>query len=271
MSFLNPLLLAGVLTAAIPIVLHLIQRRQARILPIATLRFLRTIPARTIRRRRLEEYLLLLARALLLGLLAFGAARPVLTRAEAQGGATAVAIVIDDSWSMDRRNLGITRFTAAVEAALRTVRTLSDGDRVAILRASAPSGETLSVDLAGARRRLGSLSVSPRAPDLLRAVRKGLDLLADTAEPNRELVVITDLQHRAVAPVAEDLTLSEADRRVRVALVDLGSADAANLSITRVEAGSGVAVAGEPMRVAAFIANRSAKPAATRVSLFLGG
>ena len=48
-QLLSPWFLAGLAAAAVPIVIHLIHRRRARILPIATLRFLRKIPGRTIR------------------------------------------------------------------------------------------------------------------------------------------------------------------------------------------------------------------------------
>jgi len=278
-EFLSPLFAAGLLAAGIPLVIHMIHRRQARVLPIATLRFLRQIPARTIRRRQLEEYLLLAARMLVLILLALAAMRPVLSDAAASGGATSLAVVLDDSWSMEYRVTGITRFQEAQEAVIKVLGTLEPGDRAALLPASSPGGETLTSDLAGLRRRVGSMEVSllasargreKRFPGLLPACLKALTLLREAKTANRELVLVTDLQRRAVAPLLDEIRLTEEDRDLRVLLVDLGADDPANVSVTDVTAGAGVAVAGEPVRVTARIRNSSATGSACRLSLAIG-
>ncbi|MHC4471039.1 MAG: BatA domain-containing protein [Planctomycetota bacterium] len=268
-QLLSPWFLGGLAAAAIPIVIHLIHRRRAKILPIATLRFLRQIPARTIRKRRLEEYLLLAARVAVLALLALGAARPVLKTAAATGGATCAAVVLDDSYSMELRVGGISRFQEGMEGAIKVLRTLSDGDRAALLLASDPAGETLTRDLDALVRRVGAARPSKRAPDLEAAVLSALALLREAREPNRELVIVTDLQDRAVAPL-NDLGFEDGDETIRVLLVDVGTPDAANLSVTAVDAGAGVVVAGETTRVTATVVNPSEVGVTTRVSLVLG-
>jgi hypothetical protein len=269
MEFLSPLFLAGLAAGAIPLVIHLLNRRRARLLPIATLRFLRLIPARTIRRRRLEEYVLLAARVLVLCLLAIGAAQPVLRAEEAGGGATGLVIVLDDSYSMEYRVSGVTRLQKAAEAAVGVCRSLSGSDRAALLLASSPAGEILAKDAAEAmKRRAGAAKCGTFAGSLLPAVRKGLELLGEAPEPNRELVIVTDLTRRAVEPLAGKL--DEVDRSIRVVVVDVGAEDAANLSVTRVDAGSGMAIAGEPVRVTTTVRNRRRGGTAARVSLVVG-
>jgi len=269
-SFLAPLFLTGVLAAAVPLVIHLIHKKQAKILPIATLRFLRQIPARTIRKRQLEEYILLAMRMLLLALLALGAARPVLTDAAASGGATATVVVLDDSYSMEYRVSGITRFTEAIEAAGQVVRTLSAGDRAALVTASRPAGATLTTDLDGLRRRIGTARPADLARDLLPAVTKALELLREAPEPNRELTLITDLQSRAVSPLLERLKEEAGDRNIRVTVIDVGATEPANAGVQSISTGAGVAIAGEPIRVSAVISNSSGAPLATRAFLVIG-
>jgi hypothetical protein len=268
-SFLSPALLAGLLAAAIPVIVHLMHRRRAKILPIATLRFLRLVPARTIRRRRIEEYLLMLARIALFVALALGAARPVLTGAEAGGGATVAVLVIDDSYSMEVREKGVTRFQAAVEAGLRALRTFRAGDRAAILFASDPSGEAPTTDLAALRRRLGAARPSLAAKDLLAAGAKAFEILREAREPNRELILVTDFQATAVGPLAEQLPSDPRDERIRVLAVDVRAEAPANLTVVAARAGE-VALAGEPQRVTAEVRNLSTTGVATRVSLTLG-
>jgi len=269
-EFLSPLFLAGIAAAAVPVAIHLIHRRRAKILPIATLRFLRLVPSRTIRKYRLEEYILMATRILLLALLALAGARPVLRDAAAAGGATVTAIVLDDSWSMGLRAGGITRFQEAREAAVRVLRTLEDGDRAAIVLTSDPGGETLTTDRRGLARRAGAAMPSLRAPTLQRGVRKGCELLRDATEPNRELVIITDLQRRAVEPFRGGRPAGGDDGKIRVLLIDVGVAGAGNLGVTRARAGSGVAVAGERIEVTAEVRNASRTPRRTKVSLVLG-
>jgi len=267
LELLSPLFLAGLAAAAVPVVIHLIHRRQARILPIATLRFLRQVPARTTRKHRLEEYLLLAARALLIALLALAGARPVLRDAQASGGATAVAIVLDDSFSMGCRRDGVTRFQEASEAVVKVLRTLEPGDRAAVVRTSAPGDAALGSDLTGLARRAGSVRPGRAAPTLGPAVDAALRRLREADEPNRELVIVTDLQARALADLG---TIEVEDEGIRVVLVDVGAPDAVNLSVTGVSTGAWAAVAGEEGSVRATIRNSADREATARVTLSIG-
>ena len=76
MLFLNTWLLLGLAGIAIPVIIHLINRRQAKVIDWGAMRFL--LDSLVSRRRRvlLEEILLLAARCLLVGLLALALARP---------------------------------------------------------------------------------------------------------------------------------------------------------------------------------------------------
>lgn len=270
MTLLAPWFLAGLAAAAIPVVIHLIHRRQSRVIPLPTLRFLRQIPARTIRKRRLEEYVLMAARILLLALLALAGARPVLSEARAAGGSTAVAIVLDDSYSMEHRVSGIPRFREGVEAVVAVLEGLEEGDRAALIPASAPAAAALSADLPALVRRAAAARTSPLAPDLAAGVRAGLALLRETREPNRELIVVTDLQRRALAPLLEGVREGPGDETIRVKVLDVGADAPANAGILEVSAGSGAVVAGETVPVVATLRNASGSPRAVRVSLVLG-
>jgi hypothetical protein len=79
--FATPWLLAGLLAAGIPIVLHLLSSVRAQEVPFPTLRFLRMSMEKTARRRKLEHWLLLLIRSLLLAVLAMAVAEPIVRQA----------------------------------------------------------------------------------------------------------------------------------------------------------------------------------------------
>src|SRR5690606_19951201 len=78
MLFLNTILLLGALGIAIPIVIHLLNRRSSRFVDWGAVNFL--LEALAIRNRRIQlaEALLMAARCLLVGLLALTLARPFL-------------------------------------------------------------------------------------------------------------------------------------------------------------------------------------------------
>ena len=78
MTFLNPILLLGSLAVAIPILIHLLNKRKVQHITWAAMRFLRESIEQNQRRLRIEDLLLLVMRCALLALLAVALARPTL-------------------------------------------------------------------------------------------------------------------------------------------------------------------------------------------------
>ena len=76
MLFLNPWLLAGLVGATIPIIIHLVRQQAAKPIEWGAMRFL--FDTMSVRRRKMEweDLLLMAARCLLLALLALAVARP---------------------------------------------------------------------------------------------------------------------------------------------------------------------------------------------------
>ena len=176
LGFAAPLLLIGLLAAAIPFALHLLSSVRAPQMVFPTLRFLHLSMEKTARRRKLEHWLLLLVRSLLLGALALAVAEPFTKGA---GGfwadpRIAVAIVIDNSYSMGARAGKTTRHARSLAEA----RAVLEGDRKPILvgvsftngfvsggSAELTAGGEMTSDLARARKAIASARlVSGRAP-----------------------------------------------------------------------------------------------------------
>src|ERR687897_3491051 len=86
MSFLTPLFFLGVAALAAPILVHLVRRTRARRVQFPALVFVRQVPQRTIRRRTLQNVLLLLLRCLAVLLIVIAFTRPFFT-----GGSSAQA------------------------------------------------------------------------------------------------------------------------------------------------------------------------------------
>ena len=135
MTFAAPLFLLAVFAAAIPVVLHLVNRRRAKKAPFPTLRFLKLSMQKTRRRKRIQDLLLMVLRAAVLLLVAVGLARPAMTNLGALwGGArTAVVIILDNSASMGMIDRDRVRLETAVAAAAQILDQLTDGDQAALL------------------------------------------------------------------------------------------------------------------------------------------
>ena len=83
MSFLAPLFLVALAGLAIPVLLHLTQREKKQIVHFPSLMFVRRIPYSSVRRRKLQNLLLLAIRLTALALIIAAFARPLLTRPDA--------------------------------------------------------------------------------------------------------------------------------------------------------------------------------------------
>jgi hypothetical protein len=102
LNFLNPVFLAGLAAAALPILIHLFSRRRAREVVFPSLEYLQEISRRKVRRMRLRQWLLLALRVLIVAFFAMAMGRPtirggagVVTR-----GSSTIAVVLDNSFSM---------------------------------------------------------------------------------------------------------------------------------------------------------------------------
>lgn len=108
MSLLAPLYLAGALAIGLPILFHMIRRRPRGEVKFSSLMFLRPTPPRLTRRSRLDNWPLLLIRALALLLLAAAFTRPYLRRsakADVELPTRRIVIAVDTSASMRRTGL----------------------------------------------------------------------------------------------------------------------------------------------------------------------
>ncbi|MBN2021708.1 MAG: BatA and WFA domain-containing protein [Pirellulales bacterium] len=199
MTFLAPLFLIGALAGIIPVLLHLMNRRKAKELPFATLRFLRRGVEKTRRRRRVQDLLLMLLRVAVLVLIALGLARPTITRLGALWGqsGSAVAIVLDNSASMGTVDRDVVRFETARRAAAQVLDQLADGDQVALLLTGGPPfPEQGRLDRAHQRVRqtLAACRASYQRADLATALAHAHKILVECDATDKQIYLISDLQ-----------------------------------------------------------------------------
>jgi len=213
-TFLNGAFLFAALAALLPLLIHLISRRRVATIDFSSLRFLKELERKRIRRVRLRQILLLIVRSLIILAAALALARPTL-KGSFGGGAhakTSVAIVIDDSASMSRENGDM--FSDAVGLAREIAGLLDDGDEAYLIGAGEPphallSDGTFSPDVV--LEELEGMSTGPAATDYSSAIELASGLLENSRNLNRELYLIGDMQRSGWAAAGADQPEAYAD------------------------------------------------------------
>jgi Mg-chelatase subunit ChlD len=253
---------------AVPLLIHLWQKRRVVEVPFSTLRFLKVVAARTSRSAKVEHLLLLLLRSGIVVLVALAAARPVASQLSAQffGGqvARAVVLVVDQSFSMGYEVNGATRLQAAIEQARTIIDDLRPGDSVAVLGATDRTKSVLpelTVDHAVARKALEGIVLTEGRSDFGPVLLEARKTLSRNPAGERQIIVLTDPQAQgwmfdAKGVIDADWTASG----VKLIVVRTDETAAPNASLLGVQFDSPYASAGGTMRGMASVANFSAVP-----------
>jgi len=236
MSFLTPLFFLGVAALAAPILVHLVRRTRARRVQFPALVFVRQVPQRTIRRRTLHNFMLLVLRCLAILLIVIAFTRPFFSGRSAardNSDAGATVILIDDSLSMRREDL-FAQAQRRAEGALDEARNdeqislVSFDKRYTVIN-------RFTTDKNRVRFGIGSLSAGWDGTDYEQALRGAESLLSEvqTTGPKR-IVMISDFQAPGWTPTTATFKLSN---NTRLTTLDVGGNNPPpNVAITNVEA-----------------------------------
>lgn len=225
-GFLHPWLLLGLPLAAVPLILHLIQRRDPPTVDFPAVRYLVQVTQEHQRRLKLRHWLLLLIRTLLILALVLAAAGPSAPLREAVSHTpSALVLIVDDSPSSGVIVSGAPRLTQLRAAAARVLERATPSDALWLLASDGIARRGSPADLLHA---LDSLQPSGRRMDLGEAVTAATDVLRGDARPG-SIVLFTDLQATALSP---------APGSAGVVVVRGDDPAPPNIGITRVDAGA---------------------------------
>ncbi len=224
-------------------------------------------------RVRVKQILLLILRMLAIACLALAFARPTLLGG--LGGVlgkranSSMAIVIDNSRSMQLRDAQGEYLDQAKELATALVEQTTGGDEIFIittaqseLQATPYSLKNLAVDA------VSDVTIQPAGSQLSAAWTKAAERLADASNLNKEIYLISDLQKKTFT----DTTQSLASGDIRTYLVPVGTRQHNNIAITDVEIVSRIIEVGQPVRLEATLVNYGEEVVEGYVaSIFLDG
>lgn len=205
MTFLFATALLALPLAGLPILLHLLFRKRSPIVPFPTLRFIKTAIQHTAARRKIQRWLLLACRILLLALLIWAIAQPARQLASAwmTGGESSVAvIVVDTSYSMLLQpdpSGGTSTLLDRADAMIQDLlRDQLRNSRVAIFRSLPPpknQAETFR-EVGAIQKDWVALKPQPSPVPLAHRIDAALELLKNDAAPQKWLFILTDVQSR---------------------------------------------------------------------------
>jgi hypothetical protein len=253
MTFANPLLLAGLAAAVLPVVLHLLGRARARTLPWGATLFLQADPGESMV-GRLRDRLLLALRCLAIALLAIALARPDTAASAAAAAGEVVILIVDASPSTLHPETSTTRFELIRRAALQRLSRLKQGDQagLVVLGVATSADIGLTPDLQAIATQLLYLSPGPLPADLAEGERRARVMLNDNAVDGGEIDLIADRQRATWESIQQ---MADPGVASRVVAMPVGSTRNENAGIESIELLNPPAIAGRPARFAITLRN----------------
>jgi len=232
MSLLNPLFLLGLAALAVPVIVHLVRRTRAPLLDFASLMFVRRIPQRTIRRRRLHNLLLLLLRSLALLAVVLAFARPFFTGspAEAFQKDRLNLLLVDNSLSM--------RYGRRFEQAKTAAQSILDqigNERTALL--SFGRGfqvhTRFTTETERVRTLVRDLQPGLEGTEYMQALKGAESLFKEMGKGEKRLYLISDFQATGRSSAEGNFRLS---KEIKLIPLDVGEEKAPNVAVTEIGA-----------------------------------
>ncbi|GAB61793.1 MAG: VWA domain-containing protein [Candidatus Jettenia sp.] len=199
-SFLNPLLLLGILGASIPVIIHLINKKKAISHRFAAIDFLLQTNKRISVKFKLRQLILLILRASLITFLALALAKPFL---KTFGGGvseknvpTSNVIIVDDSYSMQYVSNSESLFASAKTAAKKIVDSLTKDDDVAIITCSGVESQALpelDYDKNTVLNLAEQLQVTFTATHITPALDAAIEILTNAKASVKRIFLLTDM------------------------------------------------------------------------------
>jgi len=186
--------------AGLPVLLHMLFRRKSPVVFFPTLRFIKASIQQTAARRKIQRWVLLACRILLLALLIWSISQPYIRASSpfAAGQSVVAAIVVDTSYSMLLRDQEITLLDKANDIISDLLREQLKDAQVAIFHSQPPPSDKPEQPQTAARiqSEWTALKPQPALQPLFNRCIAAANLLARQQADQKWLVILTDTQSR---------------------------------------------------------------------------
>ncbi|WP_348343968.1 BatA domain-containing protein [Ignavibacterium sp.] len=278
MTFLNPAVLIGLLAAAIPVIIHLLNLRRLKKIEFSTLTFLKELQKNKIRKIKIKQWLLLALRVLIILFIVFAFARPALrglsiARTTSAAKTTAV-LIIDDSFSMSVLSQRGSYFNQAKDFAKQIIEQLKEGDEAALIFMSDEKQQpNLTNNFNSLIDELNRKEISFAKPDLNKVITLAAQLVNKSKNFNREIYLLTDFQKNIFPSEETKSDLSELlNENIKLYSFSLADKTVFNLGIDELKVNNQIFEKDKPITFLVSVSNYSQQDVQNGVlSLFLNG
>ncbi|HEV8607266.1 MAG TPA: BatA domain-containing protein [Tepidisphaeraceae bacterium] len=264
LEFLFSAALFALPAAAIPVLLHMLFRRKSPVVQFPTLRFLKTSLQHTAARRRIQRWVLLACRILLLALLIWAIAQPVKMIASTwldSDKSLIAAIVVDTSYSMQLKRNESTLLEKANDTINDLLRDPLKNAKVVIFRSPADETPPQLQTTSKIQSEWTALKPEPALHPLSQRCAAAIEFLSTQQAGQKWLIILTDLQSR------EFPTPLSAMDEGRAILFDLHPEKPRSYGITNVRIKPSQPVAGRGSEIEVEVSGFSGDARATTIQI----
>ena len=262
LTFLNSIFLVGLAAGIIPILIHLFSRHKLPKIEFSSLRLLKELQRKKLRKVKLKQWLLLLLRILIILLLALAFARPTLksflsSNISAHTKST-VVFIIDNSYSMNYATRDASLLDLAKEKALSLANLLEEGDDALLLTMNEKptiyfDNPTHNFDLL--KESIENIQPSFATSDVMIAMENMIELLNKSKNPNKEIYLISDFQSLDWEKIEMDKFKNLLPSNTSLYFISLHNETLENIYVHNLQYGSQLLETDRPIRIRAQITN----------------
>ncbi len=199
LNFSSPLFLFGLLGVAIPVLIHLLTRRQQKHIQFSAIHLLTQSQKRSIRKSRPNRLLLLLIRCLAIALFSLALSDPFFSfrKSEAflSGSPASVVFILDDSYSMGVQAGKKSLFDHALKFILAGPGQSPGNSEFSLILASSPARieQDWTSDISTFENKLKAQTLSFRTTHIGEAIDQSVKLLESARHKSKKIYLLTDL------------------------------------------------------------------------------
>lgn len=278
MTFLNPTALLALLSAALPLVIHLLNLRKLKKVEISSLSFIKELQKTKIKRIKIKQWILLAVRTLLIASLVLAFSKPAVRSISSfsSGAKTTAVIIIDNSFSMSVVDAGGSYFNQAKQAAEKILNSFNTGDEAAVIFTGDNEENAFkpTTDFYKLKKSIENAQIKNYTIPLLNSITKAEPVLAESQNVNKEIYIISDFQKGTISPAGNIAAPNNEVKNnySRIYFIEVPERKTANLSVTGLTANNQIFEPGKPVSFTALISNySSSKIENTAASLFING
>jgi hypothetical protein len=265
LSFLNPAILYALAAAAIPLLIHLLNRRNIKRIPFSTIQFLKRLEKKQMRNLRIRQLLLLLLRTLIILLIVAAFARPTLSSGGGGGilserSSIEAIVILDNSLSLNETRLTGSLLDKMRQAFYAMEQVFQSGDRITVIQATIPREDLIKQENYQANlweRVLQKIQSNYLKSDLDNALLQALEQLRQSVYSSREIYLVSDFQESAFSNAGQfaELLAQPPYQDIKLFLIPIRHENFENISIDSVEVVNRLIEGNQTLRIKAYFHN----------------